>query len=433
MSTNFKPKHLSREHKLPPVFSRLWAGETLSSLGMQITAIAIPIMAVSDFGATASQMTLISMSESLAVILFGFLGGSVADFPNRRRMLIALNLCRAIVILVIPVAFLIGMESLRVILIVVFLTAGLGVLFDSSMSGYIRDIVPPTLLVRANGYMQATQSTGEVGGPSLAGTLVSLVTAPFAIIVNSFSYILSALCIAFTAPRAGLTGNYEQSSEQHFNTYDWNALRHTVTAGIALVWKTPAVRATTASATHFNLFTSMFFALYLFHLVATLGLSPLTLGIVFTGGGIGGIAAGLAVSHISTRLSTYILLVATFGIPGLSAAAVARTEVQSFGSVTLLVAASALWSFCVVLNITLCESIKQVAVNTNQIGQTTASVRAISWGVELLGAAIAWMLTAQFATSATTVMTWAALGLLTSGIWIILARQDIKRIENEIK
>lgn len=149
------------ESKLPSSFVRLWAGETLSSTGIQITAIAIPIMVISEWGASASQVTMISMAESLAVILFGLLAGIIADLPNRRRLLIGLNLARAAVIMLIPTAFFLGFESLRVVLAVVFLTAGLGVVFDSAMSGYIRDLVPIPLLVRANGYMQATQSTGR--------------------------------------------------------------------------------------------------------------------------------------------------------------------------------------------------------------------------------------------------------------------------------
>lgn len=424
MATEATSQHSAGKNKLPSGFARLWAGETLSSTGIQITAIAVPIMVIAALGASASQVTLISMAESLAVILFGFLGGSVADLPNRRRLLISLNITRAAVIMVIPAAFLIGYESLELVLVVVFFTAGLGVLFDSTMSGYIRDLVPTPLLVRANGYMQATQSTGEVGGPSLAGALVSLVTAPLAITVNAFSYLASALCIAFTTPTST-----HRPKDQRTDASTYSAFREAVTSGIALVWKTPAVRATTASATHFNFFTSMFFALYLFHLVSTLQLSPFILGIVFTGGGIGGVIAGLFVSRISSRLSTYTLLIATFGIPGLAAAVVARTSVQNFGSITLLVIASAVWSFCVVVNMSLCESIKQVAVKSEQVGRTTAAVRAISWGVELLGAATAWLLTSQFAASATTVMTWAALGLLTSGIWVLYSRSHINRYD----
>lgn len=417
------------ESKLPSSFVRLWAGETLSSTGIQITAIAIPIMVISEWGASASQVTMISMAESLAVILFGLLAGIIADLPNRRRLLIGLNLARAAVIMLIPTAFFLGFESLRVVLAVVFLTAGLGVVFDSAMSGYIRDLVPAPLLVRANGYMQATQSTGEVGGPSLAGALVSLVTAPLAIIVNAFSYLASALFVAFTAPATSSTSGSEQPGKRGDYVGSYAAFRTALTSGIKLVWKTPVIRATTASATHFNFFTSMFFALYLFHLVSTLELSPLGLGIIFTGGGIGGVAAGMAVSRISSHLPTYSLLVATFGIPGLSAAVVARTDTQSIGSITLLVAASAMWSFCVVVNMSLCESLKQVAVRSDQIGRTTAAVRAVSWGVELLGAGTAWLFTSQFETDAATIMAWAAFGLLASGIWVLAFRSHINRYD----
>lgn len=96
------------ESKLPSSFVRLWAGETLSSTGIQITAIAIPIMVISEWGASASQVTMISMAESLAVILFGLLAGIIADLPNRRRLLIGLNLARAAVIMLIPTAFFLG-------------------------------------------------------------------------------------------------------------------------------------------------------------------------------------------------------------------------------------------------------------------------------------------------------------------------------------
>lgn len=412
--------------KLPYGFARLWAGETLSSTGMQITAIAIPIIVIAELGASAAQVTLLSMTESLAVILFGLLGGTAADLVNRRRLLIVSNLLRAAVIVLIPASFYFGFESLPLILGVVFVTAGLGVLFDSAMSGYIRDLVPTPLLVRANGYMQATQSTGEVGGPSLAGVLVALVSAPWAIVLDALSYLTSAAFLASTPASPSPRRVATRTRRPPLNKI-WRACRRTVTSGTRIVWNTPAVRATTASATHFNFFTSMFFALYLFHLVSSLQLSPFTLGLVFTGGGLGGILAGVVVSRITSRISTNTLLIATFGIPGLAAVAVASTHTETAGTVTLLVAASALWSFCVVVNISLCESIKQVAVRSHHLGRTTATVRAISWGVELLGAALAGLLTSLAALAPTTIMSWAATGLLTSGIWVVFARSHITR------
>lgn len=77
----------------------------------------------------------------------------------------------------------------------------------------------------------------------------------------------------------------------------------------------------------------------------------------------------------------------------------------------------------------LCESLKQVAVRSDQIGRTTAAVRAVSWGVELLGAGTAWLFTSQFETDAATIMTWAAFGLLASGIWVLAFRSHINRYD----
>lgn len=408
-------KQLLSENLRKSGFSKLWLGETLSATGSQLSAVAIPFLLLSTLGASASEITLLSVVESLAVIITGLMVGTLADSRRRQTVLFRVNVIRGVLFLTIPAAILLGRASLEWVLLIAFLTAALGVVFDSLLSGFVRDLVPPSELVRANGYLQATQSVGEVGGPSLAGAIVSFVSIPVAITLDGISFLFSAVFLKtidaptiVANPSVGSSGTTAKGG-----------------TGFSLLWENRPLRATTQGAAHFNLFASLFFALYLFHLVSTLQLSPIILGVIFSAGGLGGILAGLRLTNITNRVPTGPLLAATLSIPGGCALLVAMTKGTSWVSIVALIVSAFVWSFCVVVNVAVCETIKQLTVPEGRVAQVTAAIRSISWGIELLGAGIAWIATSQFAVQPTTVMVWAACGLIFSSAWIVRSLNEI--------
>ncbi len=78
-------------------FLKLWAGQTVSLFGSEITLLALPLTAVLTLGAAPSQLGLIAAAERVAFILFSLFAGVWVDRLRRRPIMIAADLGRAAV------------------------------------------------------------------------------------------------------------------------------------------------------------------------------------------------------------------------------------------------------------------------------------------------------------------------------------------------
>jgi MFS family permease len=89
-------------------FVKLWAGQTISLFGSQITFLALPLTAVLVLDATPAQMGFLTAAEAIPSLLVGLFIGVWVDRYRRRPILIAADLGRAALLLVIPVAAILG-------------------------------------------------------------------------------------------------------------------------------------------------------------------------------------------------------------------------------------------------------------------------------------------------------------------------------------
>jgi MFS family permease len=102
-------------------FLLLWSGQTISELGSQITAWALPLTAVILLKATASQMGLLVAIRNGAYVLVGLFAGVWVDRVRRRPLLIVTDIGRALLLGSIPIAALLGYLSMLQLYIITFL------------------------------------------------------------------------------------------------------------------------------------------------------------------------------------------------------------------------------------------------------------------------------------------------------------------------
>ena len=79
--------------------------------------------------------------------------------------------------------------------IVMFLEACLGALFDAAYPAYVPTLIGRDRLVEGNSKLAMSSSLAEIGGPGFAGALVQFVSAPFAILADAVSFVVSAVTI----------------------------------------------------------------------------------------------------------------------------------------------------------------------------------------------------------------------------------------------
>jgi MFS family permease len=85
-------------------FAKLWAGETISLLGSQVTVLALPLVAVLTLHASAGQVGVLNAFRYAPFVIVTLFAGVVVDRGRRRPTMIVANVGRAILIALIPLA-----------------------------------------------------------------------------------------------------------------------------------------------------------------------------------------------------------------------------------------------------------------------------------------------------------------------------------------
>lgn len=271
-------------------FLKLWSGQTISELGSVVTRTALRLVALLTLGAGVAEMAYLVVAASSGVLLVGLVAGAVVDRLPRRPVLIWTDVIRAGLLFSIPAAAAAGTLRIEQLYVVAFLEACLGTLFDSAYHSYLPSLVGVDRLLVGNAKLSLSSSVAEVGGPGLAGVLVQVASAPFAILVDAVSFVVSAVSLiairAREAPRP-------------------RALRQTiareVVEGLRVVRRHALVFPIAASSVAEHFFGSFYAALYALYLIDVLGLTPLLLGVVISAGGVGALVGATFADRVVRR------------------------------------------------------------------------------------------------------------------------------------
>jgi MFS family permease len=275
-----------------PDFMKLWTGQTVSEFGSVVTRTALPLVAILTLHATAVEVGILVASASVAVLLVGLFAGALVDRSRRRPLMIASDAIRAVLLLSVPAAAIAGTLRIELLYVVAFIEAALGSLFDVAYRTYLPSLLPPERLLEGNAKIGMTSAIAEIGGPGLGGTLVQLITAPMAMLVDAASYVFSAITI-------GLIRTPERRVE---HVEGPAGIRRQLAEGFAAVARHPLLRPMALASVTGALFGNFYGSLYSLYALNELGLSPFLLGIVISAGGVGSLAASAVVGRLTRRL-----------------------------------------------------------------------------------------------------------------------------------
>jgi len=102
-------------------FMKLWIGSTVSLFGSQITFIALPVTAVLLLHATSAQMGVLVAASTIPNLLGGLFAGVWVDRLRRRPLLISMDIGRAVLLGLIPVAAFLGVLRIEFLYVDAFL------------------------------------------------------------------------------------------------------------------------------------------------------------------------------------------------------------------------------------------------------------------------------------------------------------------------
>ena len=353
-------------------FLWLWSSQTVSQFGSQVSALALPIVAIVVLRESAFEVAMLGMVEFLPFLLFSLPAGVWVDRLPRRPMLVAADVVRAVALATVPVAYWLDALTIWQLYVVGFVVGVGTVFFDVAYQSYLPSLVAREELSEGNSKLEISRSAAQLGGPGLGGVLIGVLTAPVAIVADSVSFVVSAVLIGRI--RAGEREPVREERRSLLSEL-WEGLRY--------VLQHEYVRGMAASVAIFNFFGNVGGSIFLVYLVRELGLSATTIGLVIGIGNVGFLAGAVVAKRVEARLGVGRTIVGSMAISpfGLMLLPLATREL----AVPMLVASFAIVGFAIVLYNVSAISLMQAITPDRLLGRMNASRRFIVWGVIPLG------------------------------------------------
>jgi MFS family permease len=276
-----------------PDFLKLWAGETISVLGSQVTLLAIPFIAITLLDASTFQVGLLTAVEMSPFLLVGLPAGAIVDRLPRRPVLIAADAGRALALASIPLAHHWWTLTMAQLYVVVLITGVLTVFFDVAYQSYLPALVERDQLVEGNSKLEISRSGSQIAGPGMAGGLVGAVGPVGAIVVDAVSFVLSGFAVLAIRGREPRRRADDEARPR---------IRTDIAEGLRYVLGHRYLRNIAGATATFNLFGSMQGAVLLVFAVRELDLSAGRVGLVLAIGNIGFLLGAVVVGRFTRWL-----------------------------------------------------------------------------------------------------------------------------------
>jgi MFS family permease len=403
-------------------FRRLWLAQTISLIGGQITYLALPLTAALSLHATPGQMGLLTAIGALPSLVIGVFAGEVVDRRARRPILISADVGRAVLLAIIPLAWLMGHLSMPLLYVIAVLSGACALFFELAYQAFLPVMLARKRLMEGNSLLELSRSAAEVIGPTIGGGLIQLLKAPLAIAVDAGSFLVSAILIARIQTReprpagAATNGSFWQSALM----------------GIREVGNSAPLRALAVSLAAIGLFNAVIEAVVILYLVRSIGLAPGVLGVVFAIGSIGFIVGAMLPTRLVRNFGVGPTLAGSIAVVGLSDLAIPLAG-QDVRWVALAVGLGQVFFGLGLTVFRVAQiSVRQVLVPDQLLGRVGAAMNLFGWGTAPLGAIVGGVL-GQTIGLRSTLLLGAILEAATA-IWIwrspLWAMRDVERSGN---
>jgi MFS family permease len=359
---------------LTPEFRKFWLGRTVSFVGSEVTAVALPLAAVLLLEADAREMGWLVAAQNLPWIFFGLAAGVWVDRARRQPILVATNFGQAALLAVIPAAALLGQLSILLLAAVAFGASAMSVIGSVADRAYLPSLLARDQLVGANSRIQFSFSLSRTVGPGAAGMLVQWLTAPIAIVVDVVTFVVAGVLI-------GAIRHPEAPPPRH-DTH--------VVADILDGWKRVArdavLRPLVICGAAHNICSTAIVAVYVLYLTRSLGVTPTLLGAILVAGGLGATLGSLVASRLTARIGIGPALIWSQALTGIARLLIPLAD----GPLLVVALVLALSEFLLgamraIFNITQI-TLRQTVTEAAYQGRVNATIAFLLWAFTPIGA-----------------------------------------------
>lgn len=357
-------------------FARYWLSGFLADFGDGVRLAAFPLLAAQLTRAPAA-VAAVTAAQSLPWLLTGAGLGVLVDRSDRRRLMVIVDVTRAVIIAGLAAAVLAHSAGLVLIYVTAFTTGVGSALRDTAAVTCIPRLADPASLDRANARVIAGQIVGnELAGPAAGGWLFGLAAVlPFAVNAGTLGI---AVLLLLTLP--SVFQPLGQPARRHTAT-SLAAFGHDLAEGLRWLRGHPAIRDVTIAVGVISAMDAAWFSVLVLYVLQILRQEPGTYGLLLAIAAVGGVAVGGIGPRISRRLGTWrslllagLVMAATQAVLGLTAHVIIAAA--------MLAASSAAFAL---FNMT-SATMRQRQLPDQLLGRVTSLYGTVASGSEALGA-----------------------------------------------
>ncbi len=392
-----------------PDFMKVWLSRTISNMGNEITGIALPVIAIQVLSATPGQISLLSALNGMAVLLFGPVAGVWVDRVRRRPLMIATDLGRALLVSSIPLVALLGFLNIEYVYIVAALAAILAVFFHAADVAFFPGLVDAHELVEGNSKLGISDALAEIAGPGMAGALIQLFSAPLSMLVDGFSFLISAFYLA----------RIRKPEPEPIAAKDRGNAWHESVEGLRFVLKNPLLRVLAGSAAMFNFFGMFIGTLYAFYVIRTLSVAPFLYGLLLAAGGLSALVGAWFAESVVRRFGLGLTIVGGLFAYGLVGLVIPFAHGPVALVVALLFISQLVGDVAVSIHLIAELSLRQMLIPHHLLGRANVGILFVTQGIAPISALLAGIIAERFGVRFTLFI--GVMGVIMAGLWLLLS------------
>jgi MFS family permease len=279
-------------------FRKLWTSLTITAFGAQITNLALPLTAALLLNATPMQMGILVALETLPFALFSLHAGVLLDRVRKLPVVIVTDIGRGVALLAIPLTAWLGVLSIEILFAVGFLCGIQNVVGGAAYQVLLAQMAGRKRLVEANAKTALGETSAALIAPGIAGGLIQLLTAPFAIALDAVAFFVSALLLRRVEGRNDVPHSGARAG-----------IWHEIGEGLRLVWGNRTLWGLAWLAGTWQFLHHMQIAVLILFATRELSLSAGAIGFAYALGGLGCVLASALAQRLSARYGVGPMLI----------------------------------------------------------------------------------------------------------------------------
>lgn len=199
-------------------FLLIWVGQLVSGVGSRLTSFALGIWVYQTTGST-TRFALIFVAMAVPALLISPIAGALVDRWDRRRTMIVCDAVSALTMFALALLYATDTLALWHVYAGVGISAMANAFLQPAYAASIPLLASQEQLTRVNGLVQTGFAIAQVGGPLLAGVLVSTISMQGVLIVDALTFVIGVIALLFArVPRPARSEGAEQGLWQEAAT-----------------------------------------------------------------------------------------------------------------------------------------------------------------------------------------------------------------------